>query len=113
MMSDKDDIDAIVKEYLLARGYSKAAAELEQESHIVISEDNQLSSSASNNRSLSHRILSTMAAIAEESSHLGLKQSNSDMYITNYDSLRSWALSSLDIIKPQLISLCFPVFVHW
>jgi transcription initiation factor TFIID subunit 5 len=111
-MSNKDDIDSIVKEYLLARGYSKAAAELDQESSVIV-EDIQSNLKNTNNKDLTLRILSTMASIADETSHLGLKQANHTLYSSNYDSFRSWAFNSLDIVKTQFISLCFPIFVHW
>eukprot|EP01034_Spumella_vulgaris_P042538 gene42538-52755_t len=67
-MSNKGDIDSIVKEYLLARGYSKAAAELDQESSVVL--ENPTINSTAENKELTQRILSTMATIANETSHL-------------------------------------------
>lgn len=34
-------------------------------------------------------------------------------YIHAYDSYYSWAVHSMDVIKLELLSLCFPIFVHW
>lgn len=34
-------------------------------------------------------------------------------YLSHYDAVHSWAFNSLDIVKGQLIQLCFPIFVHW
>lgn len=35
------------------------------------------------------------------------------VYLECYDLYRSWALESIDIIKGELLSLCFPLFAHW
>lgn len=35
------------------------------------------------------------------------------LYLSHYDAIHSWAFNSLDIVKGQLIPLCFPIFVHW
>ena len=35
------------------------------------------------------------------------------MYVHAYDTYYSWALQSMDLIKSELLSLCFPIFVHW
>ena len=34
-------------------------------------------------------------------------------YLECYDMYRSWAVDSIDILKGELLSLCFPIFVHW
>lgn len=35
------------------------------------------------------------------------------IYSECYGSYRSWALQSIDILKGELLSLCFPLFVFW
>lgn len=47
-------------------------------------------------------------SIKSEDEHLLCSQ-----YLSQYDALHSWAFNSLDIIKEELIPLCFPLFVHW
>ena len=36
-----------------------------------------------------------------------------DLYINSYDIYRTWALNSIDVVKAELLSLCFPLFTHW
>ncbi len=54
-----------------------------------------------------------LSNVAEDIYIIGMKDKDTSCYFTGYDSIRSWAVNSIDIVKPQLLSLCFPIFVHW
>lgn len=54
-----------------------------------------------------------LSNVAEDIYIIGMKDKDTSCYFFGYDSIRSWAVNSIDIVKPQLLSLCFPIFVHW
>jgi hypothetical protein len=97
--SNKAAIDAIVKDYLLSRGYNKAAAEMEGECNIDVTD----------NRALSKQVLST---ITEDIVILSMNNGNYGIYDKEYSALRSWSLISLDLIKSEVLLLLMPIFVH-
>lgn len=101
-MSQKEGVDALVMEYLISRGYNKTVAELQAETGT-----NPHATKPSN---LTKQLLSN---ISEDVYVLGLKNKDVGVYAKEYDTFRSWAVDSIDIVKPQLLSLCFPIFVHW
>jgi hypothetical protein len=49
----------------------------------------------------------------EEEQNMVAPEPNEAVYIECYDMYRSWALQSIDIIKGELLSICFPLFAHW
>jgi len=100
-MSASAGVDALVKEYLISRGYSKAAAQLEEES--------SAREPGIPNELVPKQLLST---IAEDLYVLGMRDKNATSYFTAYDLLRSWAVNSIDMVKNQLLSATFPIFVH-
>lgn len=158
-MSDnnKAAIDAIVKNYLISRGYEKAAAEMEMQQNqtantstdnthekgnndmIIAHTNSNKNGSSSNidsstNMSTSSSISSTLnnsktdaqkkkdllsfstqilSTVTEDIIILGLNNGNYRVYEEEYSSLRSWALTSLDLIKNEVSLILFPVFVHW
>lgn len=122
-------IDTIVKKYLLSRGYGEAAAAMSAKK--TISEDdaasvanndtctaeNEISNGDSNyviddeeTLTLSGQILST---VVEGIVVLGVNSGNYGIYEVEYSCLRSWCLSSLDLVKSEVSLLLFPAFVHW
>lgn len=130
-MSDcnKSTIDAIVKNYLLSRGYEKAAAEMEIELHRTKEENaDNLTSGVSQNDwrkvaigsasiinqndalQLSSQVLSS---VIEDIVILGANSGNHRIYEEEYTALRSWSLTSLDIVKSEVLLLLLPTFVHW
>lgn len=130
-MSDcnKSTIDAIVKNYLLSRGYEKAAAEMEIELHRMKEENaDNLTSGVSQNDwrkvaigsasiinpndalQLSSQVLSS---VIEDIVILGANSGNHRIYEEEYTALRSWSLTSLDIVKSEVLLLLLPTFVHW
>lgn len=130
-MSDcnKSTIDAIVKNYLRSRGYEKAAAEMEIELHRMKEENaDNLTSGVSQNDwrkvaigsasninqndalQLSSQVLSS---VIEDIVILGANSGNHRIYEEEYTALRSWSLTSLDIVKSEVLLLLLPTFVHW
>lgn len=119
-MSQKEGVDALVKEYLLSRGFTKTVAEMDLEASQVVATEipavaapapaPAVGSSAPQTKAIARHMLSN---VAEDIYIIGMKDKDTSSYFTGYDSIRSWAVNSIDIVKPQLLSLCFPVFVHW
>lgn len=113
-MAQKEGVDALVKEYLLSRGYMKTVAELDLEASRTVEETTAepvlAPSASSSSQSIARQLLSN---VAEDIYILGMKDRDASSYFTGYDSIRAWAVNSIDIVKPQLLSLCFPIFVHW
>jgi len=62
-------------------------------------------------RNLSESYMKTY--LAEDLIVFGINSGEVSLYSTGYDDLRSWALSSLEMVKVELLAVCFPVFVHW
>lgn len=113
-MAQKEGVDALVKEYLLSRGYMKTVAELDLEASRSVDETAAVQAPAPNTTSSSQSIARQLLSnVAEDIYILGMKDRDTSSYFTGYDSIRSWAVNSIDIVKPQLLSLCFPIFVHW
>ena len=120
--SSKAAVDAIVRNYLLSRGYEKAAAEMELELNRPQDESVEEFISRRNNGCpndadsesmatlLSSQVLST---VIQDIVILGVNSGNYRIYDDEYSSLRSWSLTSLDLIKSEVLLLLMPTFVHW
>lgn len=120
--SSKATVDAIVRNYLLSRGYEKAAAEMELEVNRTkddaVDENFSKKSNSSSNGTdsdsmitlLSSQVLST---VIQDIVILGVNSGNYRIYDDEYSSLRSWSLTSLDLIKSEVLLLLMPTFVHW
>lgn len=120
--SSKAAVDAIVRNYLLSRGYEKAAAEMELELNRPQDESVDENVSRKNNNGpndadsesmatlLSSQVLST---VIQDIVILGVNSGNYRIYDDEYSSLRSWSLTSLDLIKSEVLLLLMPTFVHW
>jgi hypothetical protein len=107
MSNEKEGVDLLVKEYLISRGYTKAAAELDLEAPKLPNDSGTLPSS-----NTSQICKSLLSNVAEDLYVLGMKDRDPMCYFHAYDSLRTWTLDAMDLAKQQLLSLCFPVFVH-
>ena len=119
-------------EYLLKQGYTHAAEELDKQinsnkrkggdldhpddtipsiplaTDLPSSSSSSSSSSSVSKKSLIAQLLSTETLVLSSIS----SDSNRDVYQSSYGSLRSWACNSLESIKAEILSLCFPIFVH-
>lgn len=130
-MSDcnKSTIDAIVKNYLLSRGYEKAAAEMEIElcrtkkenADNLGSDVSQIGcrKTANGNPIIVNQtdvLLSSsqvLSSVIEDIVILGANSGNHRIYEEEYTALRSWSMTSLDIVKSEVLLLLLPTFVHW
>ncbi|KAK9387045.1 WD40-repeat-containing domain protein [Lipomyces mesembrius] len=93
------DLNRIVLEYLLKKGYSKTEQMLRMESSNAMG-GTPSPPSANNDAKTSQGTL--------------LKSTTDypQLYIRAYVSLRDWIETSLDLFKPELRKLLFPIFVH-
>ncbi|KAK9447235.1 WD40-repeat-containing domain protein [Limtongia smithiae] len=89
------DLNQIVLEYLRKRGYSRTEAMLRIESRGVGGSQ-------------------APPAPAAAAPSIPLKSTTDDpqLYIRAYMSLRDWIETSLDLFRPELRKLLFPIFVH-
>lgn len=148
-----DNINEVVKQYLLLKGCYKAAIEFEKEIHsdnttsttttntammtddgaiptnskLVRQQDSSSSSQASSttttvptysssiasNTIVMGHTQQSLSSITEDIYIIGINRSNYKLYYESYDTVLSWAMNSIDLVKTQLLSLCFPLFVHW
>lgn len=138
-----DNINEVVKQYLLLKGCHKAAIEFDKEIHSSDNKNNnntvmtmamtnanddgaiptntklvrQDSSSSNankvNNTIVMGRTQQLLSSITEDIYIVGINRSNYKLYYESYDTVLSWAMNSIDLVKTQLLSLCFPLFVHW
>ena len=127
--SSEATIDAIVKTYLLSRGYDKAAAEMDAEVKSVV--DTNVMDSHSGTGNISSAVpdfCRSVIGVTEEKRHLLANQvlstvtediilfsingGNYTIYNEEYNALRSWCLTSLDIVKSELLLILLPSFVH-
>ena len=125
--------------YLNSRGYTDAALELQKEMDInkaatnedmvnrmgivdpkeeCLEEEERQKTRVATREIMKSKVIASLIAqntlssedlvmfsfVGEEAEHL-------NMYSAGYDTYRSWALNSLDQIKTELLSLCFPLFV--
>ncbi|KAK9469725.1 WD40-repeat-containing domain protein [Lipomyces arxii] len=91
------DLNQIVLDYLSKRGYSKTEAMLRMESA----------------RTVGASATVPAAATTAKDDKLGkITTDDPQVYIKAYVSLRDWIETSLDLFKPELRKLLFPIFVH-
>ncbi|KAK9479033.1 WD40-repeat-containing domain protein [Lipomyces japonicus] len=92
------DLNRIVLEYLGKKGYSKTEAMLRMESA----------------KGYNPHAPTPTGPTSTVTSSAPLKSTTDDpkLYIRAYVSLRDWIETSLDLFKPELRKLLFPVFVH-
>jgi hypothetical protein len=102
--ASSESVEFLVRRYLKLRGLHEAAEMLAQNGQEVSkAESGELSSSSSTS------LDSISDAILFESFEGGV----SHAYFHAYDSFRTWTCSSLDSVKSELITLCYPLFVNW
>lgn len=110
-------MDELVRQYLVKRGFNSAALELDR-----VLDPKEDESKGLAGRSLSKRIatinVTSRYMMSNESNNLtteelivwGLHSGDVSLYKNGYELFRSWAYGSLDLIKNELLSLCFPLF---
>lgn len=107
-MIDDKNIDSLVIQYLISKGYEKSAQQLENELQTISSS----SSLAFSNNTTSTSNNSNNILLTNMISHV-LKGVNYNIYDEEYGSFRSWSCSSLDITKNELTIISFPLFIYW
>ncbi|KAK9240195.1 WD40-repeat-containing domain protein [Lipomyces kononenkoae] len=93
------DLNRIVLEYLLKKGYSKTEQMLRMESSNAMGGTPSPQSAINDSKTSNGTILKSTT-------------DDPQLYIRAYASLRDWIETSLDLFKPELRKLLFPIFVH-
>ncbi|KAL3533367.1 hypothetical protein ACH5RR_006888 [Cinchona calisaya] len=99
---DEEEIEKAVIAYLKKKGFKQTELAFQEEQHHKFSTIDNHSSSNSTDTEIARQILSF-------SSELG---NNPAKYHEGYGKLRSWAYSSLDLYKHELVRVLYPVFIH-
>ncbi|KAK3814303.1 MAG: WD40-repeat-containing domain protein [Benniella sp.] len=92
----QQDVDRIVLNYLNQKGYRKAELALKREANLLTLQE----------------LTSLASAEQDAKKHERDDLSSPDAYEQAYLSLRRWVQNSLDLYKPELMSILFPLFVH-
>jgi len=90
-------VEAAILEYLRRKGYNRAGHHLEEESGVAPKP--QLKQET--DESLANTII-----------FYNPEENQPTRYSESYSALRDWGMSSLDMYRPELLSILFPVFVH-
>ena len=118
-------MDELVRQYLVSKGYSKAASSLQQEVRGVQLRQGHLASEGQPSH-LEATTVGDQKIIAEimaehhlTSEELTIKRYMIEddslwtrLYSEGYNKFYSWAVNTLDVVKPELMALCFPLFVQ-
>lgn len=118
-------MDELVRQYLVSKGYQKAATSLQQEVRGVQlrqgnlateSQPSHLETTSVGDQKIIAEIMAEHHLTSEE---LTIKRymieddtSWTRMYSEGYNKYYSWAVNTLDVVKPELMALCFPLFVQ-
>ncbi|KAF8976148.1 Transcription initiation factor TFIID subunit 5 [Entomortierella lignicola] len=95
------EVDRIVLNYLNQKGYKQTEVALKREANLMTIEELEASHAKAG-----------QGAANSLSKHEREDMSSPDAYEQAYSSLRRWVENSLDVYKPDLISILFPLFVH-
>lgn len=117
-------LDLLVKEYLAAKGYTKALEALSEESHdksaptphTVGSSSTAAPSSSSGNVATEESKQSVEALLANAAQSLyvnGVKEGDASVYLHEFTVFHTWAIHSIDLIHPYLEAVSFVTFVCW
>ncbi|KAF9425867.1 Transcription initiation factor TFIID subunit 5 [Podila epigama] len=101
------EVDRIVLNYLNQKGYKQAEYVLKREANLMTIEELE----ASFNNSLENGGTGTGGAPGMMP-HDKTDLANPDAYDEAYSSLRRWVENSLDLYKPELMAVLYPLFVH-
>lgn len=100
-------VNDLVKRYLHMKGLSDVAKLLDEKNGESNNTENQSNDSITQPLSKEE-----MYILCEDIIIDGLQESDSRRLVSAYSTFRSWACSSLDFIMPELMLLCFPIFVY-
>lgn len=96
-------VDDAIKTYLLRKGYHQAANALESEMKKSLHDS---SSSSSRSSSL------VLGEIPSFLLDIYSREVKEHVTFDDYKLLHEWIANSLDVVKPELLAINFPIFVH-
>ncbi|KAF9915432.1 Transcription initiation factor TFIID subunit 5, partial [Linnemannia zychae] len=102
------EVDQIVLTYLNKKGYKQAELALKREANLLTLEEQAAALAAKDKEATSGNAAGASNAQAHDKNEMG----DPDAYDQAYSSLRRWIQNSLDLYKPELMSVLFPLFVH-
>ena len=117
-------LDLLVKEYLAAKGYTKALEALTEESVGKTPSANTphvSSSSASSSNAVNaaggepqQQNVEALLANAAQSLYVnGIKEGDASVYLHEFSIFHTWAIHSIDLVHPYLEAVSFAIFVSW
>uniref|UniRef100_A0A6B2KZ13 TFIID subunit TAF5 NTD2 domain-containing protein n=1 Tax=Arcella intermedia TaxID=1963864 RepID=A0A6B2KZ13_9EUKA len=96
------NIDVALLEYLKAKGYKNAEKALKEDANVV----EAMPAMAMGPGGVSQEALYNMVAFHNK------EETRPTIYDHSYSAFKDWAHSSLDLYKPELMSVLYPIFVH-
>ncbi|KAI1316959.1 Transcription initiation factor TFIID subunit 5 [Mortierella claussenii] len=111
----QQEVDRIVLNYLNQKGYKQAEVALKREANLMTLEELEASFAPAETGPVAASSTSTATGattIPPSSKHNKDDMASPDAYEQAYSSLRRWVENSLDLYKPELIAILFPLFVH-
>ncbi|PKI72326.1 hypothetical protein CRG98_007306, partial [Punica granatum] len=99
---DEEDIEKLVTTYLKKKGFKQAELAFQEE----LQQQSLHGKPNSSSNSLSDPDIAKLVLSFNES------ESGPPRYHEGYSKLRSWAYSSLDLYKHELLRVLYPVFIH-
>jgi len=103
-------MDELVREYLWKKGFRSAAEEMDKVLEPPSDIQNVTKRVAVNNATSRYLKNEGEPGLTTEELVVWGLHGDASMYKSCYDLFRSWAYGSLDLVKNELISLCFPLF---
>jgi len=97
---DRTNVDHVLVDYLKSRGYKNAEKALREETGIMSREELPISKEESENT-----IYNLIMFHNKE-------ENRPSVYDMSYSAFKDWAQSSLDLYKPELMSVLYSIFVH-
>lgn len=108
-----------MRQFLEAKGYHKAATSLASEVRQQTPSSRTKSIGGSSSIAEDKRVISALMSEASLTSeelviarHMNEDDDWARLYTDGYNKYHSWAMSTLDVIKSDLMSICFPLFVQ-
>lgn len=118
---DAASVDNVVAQYLKKRGYAQAEAALKAEAKVTGVTLDDLKNRyapppAAPFRASAHPLarlkLESDAAVVNYIMFYNQEENARTRYEESYTKFRDWVHTSLDLYKPELLAVLFPVFVH-
>ncbi|KAK5822933.1 WD40-repeat-containing domain protein [Linnemannia elongata] len=104
----QQEVDRIVLNYLNQKGYKQAEIALKREANLLTLEEQAAALAARDKEAAG----AATPAGPPQPTHDKNEMGDPDAYDQAYSSLRRWIENSLDLYKPELMSVLFPLFLH-